>query len=485
MHALLLLHLAIGVENECSVVKQLGCFADSADHRALEHVAFFGTHATQAPTFSLATCAQKCCADGFQGADVLVGVEFGEQCFCGNGWASGTAPAASHACDKKCPGNASQFCGGSDAINVFTASCPLATPTNPCSDPFPPSPPAPGPSPPAPPSGPRYRGCTDPGAASKWPYCDVTKSDGERVDSMLALLNLTDLIALISPTEKPFCMSHTNAIPKAGLPKYVWLTETNSCVMIEDGLKSCLSVPAGSASTGCVTVFVGPTGMAASFNQTAWAGKGTVMSNELRAANNVGQDTGLSGFGPNINILKDPRYGRNSELAGEDPFLSGSYAAAYGNAMQVLGSGKNSLGKKKYQKMLSFVKHYTAYNVESHRFTYSANVSQFDFWDSYLPQFEMAFVSPGKTDGAMCSYFAPNGISMCGNPALLNGMLRSEKVDDYATGVVSKLPAGMGWNRSGAFVVEERERGGGCYCTLALVAHALSPPPLPYLSLSL
>ena len=295
------LTLPFGSDNECSVVKQLGCFADSADHRALKHVAFFGTKSSQAPTFSRETCAQKCCADGFHGPDVLVGVEFGVQCFCGNGWASGTAPAASTGCRTKCPGNSSQLCGGSDAINVYSASCPLATPTNPCSDPFPPSPPAPGPSPPAPAAGPRYRGCTEPGAASKWPYCDVTKSDEERVDAMLALLNLTDLITLVSPTAKPFCAVHANGIPKAGLPKYKWLTETNSCVSF--GMKSCMSVPAGSASTGCVTVFVGPTGMAATFNQTAWAGKGTVMSNELRASNNVGQDTGLSGYGPNINMV--------------------------------------------------------------------------------------------------------------------------------------------------------------------------------------
>ena len=182
--------------------------------------------------------------------------------------------------------------------------------------------------------------------------------------------------------------------------------------------------------------------------------------------------------------MKDPRYGRNSELVGEDPFLTGSYAAAYGNAMQVLKSGKNGLGKKMYQKMLSYVKHYTAYSVEASRFTFSNNVTQFDFWDSYLPQYEMAFVGPGHTDGAMCSYFAPNGVSMCGNPALLNGMLRSEKVDDYATGVVSKLPAGMGWNRSGAFVVEERERERGAATARLHSSLTLYPPP-PSLSLSL
>lgn len=74
--------------------------------------------------------------------------------------------------------------------------------------------------------------------------------------------------------------------------------------------------------------------------------------------------------------------------------------------------------------MLAYVKHYTAYNVETSRFTFTANTSQFDFFDSYLPQYKMAF-KEGAASGAMCSYFGPNGISVCGNSWLLNGVLRS------------------------------------------------------------
>lgn len=389
-------------------------------------------------------CAAACCAEGFHGDDVLIGVEYGMQCFCGRGYS--VTPSNSTECTMPCKGNSSQKCGGSDAINVFTASCPEATPTNSCQNPFPvPLPPAPGPQTPA------FHGCTAANASTTWAYCDVTKSDEERVDAMLSELNLTDLITLLAPTVKPYCGVHSAAIPKMGLPRYKWLTEVNSCV----GFEHCVAVPAGSSSTGCTTVFVGPEGMAASFNRTSWRSKGDVMSSELRALNNLGDatDIGLTGYGPNINIVKDPRYGRNSELPGESDFLSGSYAVAMTNGMQAVGQGTGALAGKTYQKMLAYVKHYTAYSVETNRFVFSNPVSQFDFFDTFLPQYEMVF-KEGNSSGAMCSYFAPNGVSLCGNPFLLNGMLRSESVD-AATGSVTKLGAGLGFNRSDVVVMSD------------------------------
>ena len=76
-----------------------------------------------------------------------------------------------------------ETCGGSDAINIFTASCPTAPASNACTNPFPPSP---GPNPA--PTKPQYHGCTGPNA-SNWAYCDVSKTNSERVDAMLALLD--------------------------------------------------------------------------------------------------------------------------------------------------------------------------------------------------------------------------------------------------------------------------------------------------------
>jgi hypothetical protein len=155
-----------------------------------------------------------------------------------------------------------------------------------------------------------YYGCTD--AASKAEkYCDKTLSDSERVDDIVAKLNLTEKIAFGSPTKSPFCACHT--APTAGLPDYKWLTETNSCV----------DSPCHPNAKGkCATIFVGPNNMAASFNRSSWRAKGDVVSTDLRAFNNIGDAMlgakknhglgagigtdeygllGLSGYGPNIN----------------------------------------------------------------------------------------------------------------------------------------------------------------------------------------
>eukprot|EP00658_Telonema_sp_P-2_P004662 TRINITY_DN11725_c0_g2_i2.p1 TRINITY_DN11725_c0_g2~~TRINITY_DN11725_c0_g2_i2.p1 ORF type:complete len:747 (-),score=170.82 TRINITY_DN11725_c0_g2_i2:277-2517(-) len=270
---------------------------------------------------------------------------------------------------------------------------------------------------PAPP--PLYHGCISP-AARALQYCNTTLSHEQRVADLISHLNVTEQIGQLSPTQKPFCAVHTPAIDRIGLPKYKWLTEVNSAVS-----------NTGCASEGrCATQFIGPLGSAASFNRSSWWRKGDVVSTDMRAYNNLNTgETGLTGFGPNINTLKDPRYGRNSELAGEDPFLSGEYATAYTRGMQQLSS-------QGHLKMLSYLKHYTAYSVEASRFTFVANVTLFDLWDSYLPQYEIAFTQ-GQASGAMCSYFAPNGVSCCGNNYLLNEVIRGR------------------WNRSDAVVMSD------------------------------
>ena len=141
----------------------------------------------------------------------------------------------------------------------------------------------------------------------------------ERVDDIVSKLNLTEKIAFGSPTKAPFCACHT--APTAGLPDYKWLTETNSCV----------DSPCHPDAPGkCATIFVGPNNMAASFNRSSWRAKGDVVSTDLRAFNNIGDAMvgakknhglgagsgvatdeygllGLSGYGPNINVIKDPR----------------------------------------------------------------------------------------------------------------------------------------------------------------------------------
>eukprot|EP00041_Stephanoeca_diplocostata_P032967 m.1075633 g.1075633 ORF g.1075633 m.1075633 type:complete len:890 (+) comp24243_c0_seq1:40-2709(+) len=381
----------------------LGCYFDGADKRLLEHEAQY-VRSPNAGDLSLESCVGMCIRDGYNESSDVYGVEYGGQCFCDHSLHTNAQHPKEPDTDcqqMKCSGNASEYCGGSDRIFVYKATCNGI-------------PPAPSPSPPPQPSVPAYHGCAD-NISSALPYCDVSLSYQDRVNDILSRINLTEKIALLSPTIKPFCSANTLPINRIGLPRYRWLVEANSCI------------DSGCLGGSCNTIFVSPNAMAASFNRTSWWHKGDVVSTDLRVANNYGDGSktgqiGLTGFGPNINMVKDPRYGRNSELPGEDPFLSGSYAAAYTAGMQQM-----SQGKRPHLKMLSYLKHYTAYSVEASRFTFSANVTQFDFWDSYLPQFEYAFThGDNPTSGAMCSYFAPNGISSCGNNWLLNELIRTQ-----------------------------------------------------------
>lgn len=177
----------------------------------------------------------------------------------------------------------------------------------------------------------------------------------------------------------------------------------------------------------CQVEWPGPTGLAATFNRTVWRVKGEVVSTEMRAFNNLGGTRGtddhttafigLDGFGPNINMARDPRWGRNSEVPGECPLLSGQYAAHYVRGMQ---NGDDA----RYLKMAAQVKHYALYSVEAGREGFiPANVSMHDLFDYYLPQFRTAFVDGGAS-GAMCSYAGANFTPACANAYLLQRVLR-------------------------------------------------------------
>lgn len=266
---------------------------------------------------------------------------------------------------------------------------------------------------------PNWHGCVD--AASKGlPYCDTTLSKEKRLDDLISRFDLTDKIAQITPQGQLGNTCETFTLGKAsiGLPPWNWLIETNT--NIASGCP---------VQDRCATTFIGPEGLGASFNKSSWRLKGSVLGTEMRAFNNIGGSRfqpdgknliGLTGYGPNINIARDPRFGRTSELPGEDPVLSGTYAAEMVSGMQE----KDSKG---YPKMAAFLKHFTAYSREQDRGHDSYNISTFDFFDTYLPQYERAFKA--QPVGVMCSYNAENGIPSCANNWLLNEQLRKWKPD--------------------------------------------------------
>jgi hypothetical protein len=228
------------------------------------------------------------------------GVEYATECHCGTGFnpAAAKTVLAPSKCSTPCDGDKTQACGGTDALQLLNFTC----------------------------TGkilPNYKGCAD--ALSKGlPYCDTTLSVDERVSWLMHNLTLDEKIAMISPQPAlgETCGDHTAGKASIGLPDYFWLTEANTNIAA-----ACHTTP-----WKCATTFIGPMGMGASFNRTLWHLKGSVMGHEMRAFHNLawhrgnaGDLLGLTGFGPNINIARDPRFGRSSELPGEDPFLNGHY----------------------------------------------------------------------------------------------------------------------------------------------------------------
>ena len=216
------------------------------------------------------------------------------------------------------------------------------------------------------------------------------------------------------PASGNVCDDHTGPVERLGMGDYMWLVETNS--------NSGATCPAPGR---CSTQFYGPLGSAAAFNTSAVLEKGRVISREVRALRNVGavrtvgprERIGVTGYGPNINILRDPRFGRASELPGEDPFLSGTYAAAMVRGMQE----EDDKGRPR---MLAFLKHFAAYSTETDRMHAQFRVSAFDLFDTYLRQFEIAS-RHGRPAGAMCSYAGVNGRMSCSNGFLLNDVFRT------------------------------------------------------------
>lgn len=240
---------------------------------------------------------------------------------------------------------------------------------------------------------PNYWGCQD--AVSKsHPYCDESLDIEERIQNLISLLTLEEKIAAISPNlNYETCITHTMGAPRIGFPDYMWLVEANTAVA-----SACVS------ETKCATEFSGPLSMGASFNRTAWRLKGSVFGTEQRALVNIhGQRghrdrndyLGLTAYGPNINQQRDPRFGRSSELPGEDPYLSGQYATHMVQGMQE----EDSLG---HPKVLAYLKHFTAYSREKGRGHDDYNISMHDLFDTYLPQYEMGLKQGGAT-GVMCS----------------------------------------------------------------------------------
>lgn len=199
------------------------------------------------------------------------------------------------------------------------------------------------------------------------------------------------------------------AIPRLGIKAYNWWNEALH----------------GVARAGTATVFPQAIGMAATFDEDLLEQVGDAVSTEARAKFNMQQkadDTdiykGLTFWAPNVNIFRDPRWGRGHETFGEDPYLTSRLGVRY--VMGLQGHDED------YLKAAACAKHFAVHSgPESVRHEFNAEVSEQDLRETYLPTFK-ACVQEGKVEAVMGAYNRTNGAPCCGNSYLLQDILRKE-----------------------------------------------------------
>ncbi|MGC9224323.1 MAG: glycoside hydrolase family 3 C-terminal domain-containing protein [Terracidiphilus sp.] len=220
-----------------------------------------------------------------------------------------------------------------------------------------------------------------------------------------------DLVQRMTLTEKASqLVNQARAIPRLGVPAYDWWSEALHGVAV-DG----------------TTEFPEPIGLAATFDTKSIHEMAVGISTEARvvhaqtAAQNAGGSNifhGLDFWAPNVNIFRDPRWGRGQETYGEDPFLTGRMAVAFVTGMQ--GDDPH------YYRVISTPKHFAVHSgPEPTRHFADVDVSRHDEMDTYLPAFRAA-VTEAKADSVMCAYNAIRGQPACANQFLLEDQLRGK-----------------------------------------------------------
>jgi beta-glucosidase len=232
-------------------------------------------------------------------------------------------------------------------------------------------------------------------------YLDPSLPIQQRVDDLVSRMTLDEKVAQLINT--------TPAIPRLNVPAYDYWSE---------GLH-------GIARSGYATLFPQAIGMAATWDAPLIHQVSTVISTEARAKYNeaVRHDVhsiyyGLTIWSPNINIFRDPRWGRGQETYGEDPFLTARLGVAFVKGLQ--GDDPN------YFRTIATPKHYAVHSgPESTRHSANIDPTPHDLWDTYLPAFR-ATITEAKAYSIMCAYNAVDNYPACANKMLLQTILRGD-----------------------------------------------------------
>ena len=244
------------------------------------------------------------------------------------------------------------------------------------------------------------------GGAEKYPFWDTSLSNEARVENLISLLTPEEKVGLM--------MNKSISVDRLNIPSYNWWSEACHGVR-QDGY----------------TVYPQPIGMAAAFSEQLVYDVFSTVSDEARANWNRSDhnvfnvpmgviyypgNPELTFWCPNVNIFRDPRWGRGQETCGEDPYLN-----AVLGVQTVLGMQGND---DKYYKTHACAKHYAVHSgPEPLRHTYDASVSMRDLWETYLPAFK-ALVKKGNVREVMCAYNRYEGVPCCTSDRLLVDILR-------------------------------------------------------------
>jgi len=234
-----------------------------------------------------------------------------------------------------------------------------------------------------------------------FPFLNTDLPIDERVSDLVGKMTLDEKISQM--------MNDAPAIERLGVPSYNWWSE---------GLH-------GVARAGLATVFPQAIGLGATWDEELLHNVSTAIADEARAkhSNFTKKNKrfiyqGLTLWSPNINIFRDPRWGRGQETYGEDPYLTGKLAVQFIKGLQ----GEDTT----YYKTIATAKHFAVHSgPEKGRHSFNSVAAEDDLRETYLPQFEMA-VKQGKPYSVMCAYNRYNGEACCGSKRLLQDVLRNE-----------------------------------------------------------
>ena len=246
--------------------------------------------------------------------------------------------------------------------------------------------------------------------AQSLPYQNACLSAGERADDLLSRLTLEEKVSLMMDTSP--------AIERLGIPQFQWWNEALH----------------GIGRNGFATVFPITMGMAASWDDallhrvfTAVSDEARVKARQAKRSGDIQRYQSLSFWTPNINIFRDPRWGRGQETYGEDPYLTAKMGLAVVRGLQGMGYNGEDLGISKYRKLLACAKHFAVHSgPEWNRHEFDVeNLPERDLWETYLPAFK-ALVQEGKVAEIMCAYQRIDGQPCCAQTRYEQQILRDE-----------------------------------------------------------